>query len=136
VFHFYSGVGQKNSGVGRAHLPPPLCYALDYCNRCNVSLSAISEVKASVDELKATFESRLEQLENFIKQSTSAPNERESVINESVERSWKARNVIIYNVDSCEEKRDVDIVNDPRGLSCLPSSRSRVSDSYWNKNYK
>jgi hypothetical protein len=24
VFHFYSGVGQKNSGVP----PPPLCYAL------------------------------------------------------------------------------------------------------------
>jgi hypothetical protein len=30
VFYFYSGVGQKDSGVGRAHLPPPLCYALDY----------------------------------------------------------------------------------------------------------
>jgi hypothetical protein len=29
VFYFYSGVGQKDSGVGRAHLPPPLCYALD-----------------------------------------------------------------------------------------------------------
>jgi DNA polymerase II small subunit/DNA polymerase delta subunit B len=69
-----------------------------FCDRCNVSLSAISEVKASVDELKATFESRLEQLENLIKQSTSAPNEKESVINESVERSWRARNVIIYNV--------------------------------------
>jgi hypothetical protein len=24
VFYFYSGVGQKDSGVGRAHLPPPL----------------------------------------------------------------------------------------------------------------
>jgi hypothetical protein len=23
VFYFYSGVDQKNSGVGRAHLPPP-----------------------------------------------------------------------------------------------------------------
>jgi hypothetical protein len=23
VFYFYSGVGQKDSGVGRAHLPPP-----------------------------------------------------------------------------------------------------------------
>jgi hypothetical protein len=29
VFYFYSGVGQKDSRVGRAHLPPPpLCYAL------------------------------------------------------------------------------------------------------------
>jgi hypothetical protein len=28
VFYFYSGVGQKDSGVGRAHLAPPLCYAL------------------------------------------------------------------------------------------------------------
>jgi hypothetical protein len=23
VFYFYSGVGQKDSGVGRAHLAPP-----------------------------------------------------------------------------------------------------------------
>jgi hypothetical protein len=23
VFYFYSGVGQKDFGVGRAHLPPP-----------------------------------------------------------------------------------------------------------------
>jgi hypothetical protein len=23
AFYFYSGVGQKDSGVGRAHLPPP-----------------------------------------------------------------------------------------------------------------
>jgi hypothetical protein len=28
VFYFYSGVGQKDTGVGRAHRPPPLCYAL------------------------------------------------------------------------------------------------------------
>jgi hypothetical protein len=29
ITFIYSGVDQKNSGVGRAHLPPPLCYALD-----------------------------------------------------------------------------------------------------------
>jgi hypothetical protein len=30
VFYFYSGVGQKDSGMGRADLPPPpLCYALE-----------------------------------------------------------------------------------------------------------
>jgi uncharacterized protein YjaG (DUF416 family) len=103
-----------------------------------VSLSAISEVKASVDELKATFESRLEQLENLIKQSTSAPNEKESVINESVERSWRARNVIIYNVDSCEEKRDVDIVNDilkvcHASLVVDPGSVARIGTKITNK---
>jgi hypothetical protein len=109
-----------------------------FCDRCNVSLSAISEVKASVDELKAIFESRLEQLENLIKQSTLAPNEKESVINESVERSWRARNVIIYNVDSCEEKRDVDIVNDilkvcHASLVVDPGSVARIGTKITNK---
>jgi hypothetical protein len=28
VFYFYSGVGQKDSGVGRAHLPPPFATPL------------------------------------------------------------------------------------------------------------
>jgi hypothetical protein len=27
VFYFYSGVGQKDFGVGRAHLPPPPPFA-------------------------------------------------------------------------------------------------------------
>jgi hypothetical protein len=28
VFYFYSGVGQKDSGVGRAHLAPPFATPL------------------------------------------------------------------------------------------------------------
>jgi hypothetical protein len=28
VFYFYSRVGQKDSGVGRAHLPPPFAKPL------------------------------------------------------------------------------------------------------------
>jgi hypothetical protein len=30
VFYFYSGVGQKGSGVGPGPPGPPLCYALDF----------------------------------------------------------------------------------------------------------
>jgi hypothetical protein len=29
VFYFYSGVGQKDSGVGRAHLPPPFATPME-----------------------------------------------------------------------------------------------------------
>jgi hypothetical protein len=36
VFYFYSGVGQKDSGVGRAHLPPPFATPLKKCYVINL----------------------------------------------------------------------------------------------------
>jgi hypothetical protein len=33
VFYFYSGVGQKDSGVGRAHLAPPCATPLRFVSR-------------------------------------------------------------------------------------------------------
>jgi hypothetical protein len=48
VFHFYSGVGQKDSGVGRAHLAPPICYALGW--RQQNDLTASKAVERSTRE--------------------------------------------------------------------------------------
>jgi hypothetical protein len=41
VFYFYSGVGQKDSGVGRAHLPPPFATPLP-SNTQKVKLTQLS----------------------------------------------------------------------------------------------
>jgi hypothetical protein len=36
VFYFYSGVGQKDSGVGRAHLAPPFATPMIMIDVCKL----------------------------------------------------------------------------------------------------
>jgi hypothetical protein len=44
VFYFYSGVGQKDSGVGRAHLVPP--FATPLYNRYSI------DFRSDLDQIK------------------------------------------------------------------------------------
>lgn len=84
-----------------------------FCNRCNVAVTAANEVKQLVNELKANIDLRFQQLENLI-QNTVAQSytDKENTINESVERSLRASNIILYNVPVTAGVNDCDLVND------------------------
>lgn len=83
-----------------------------FCNRCNVTVSAVSELKGIINELKDSFNNRFAQLEDLIRVNSVAVNSREEMIDESVERSIRACNVVVYNVKENSQIRDVDFVND------------------------
>lgn len=69
-----------------------------YCNRCNVSISVLTEVKSMIAELKNSVNSRFAEIESLIKTSiTNVEVQKEAILNESVERATKSRNIIIYN---------------------------------------
>ncbi|EFA12429.1 hypothetical protein TcasGA2_TC005240 [Tribolium castaneum] len=84
-----------------------------FCNRCNVTITAISEIKKLVNDIKSSFDERLSKLESLIiNNNTSQAINREEIIAESVDRSARACNVIMYNVKPVANKQDVDVVND------------------------
>ncbi|EFA12433.1 hypothetical protein TcasGA2_TC005244 [Tribolium castaneum] len=85
-----------------------------FCNRCNVTITAISEIKKLVNDIKSSFDERLSKLESLIiNNNTSQAINREEIIAESVDRSARACNVIMYNVKPVANKQDVDVVIDP-----------------------
>lgn len=108
-----------------------------FCNRCNVTVAAVSELKTLVSDLKASFENRLSQLESLIITKNSTTN-NEEIINESVERSLRASNVILYNVQENPAVHEVDIANDileiiDPSLVVLPENVSRIGKAMENK---
>lgn len=80
-----------------------------FCNPCNVTLTAVSEIKVLVNEMKESFDNRLAKLETLIRENSKVQ-DREEVIDESVERSIRACNVVLYNVK--ESSEDASVVND------------------------
>jgi hypothetical protein len=68
----------------------------NFCNRCNVTISAVSEVKTMINDLKQSFDTRLENFESLIKSNAlQTLDQKEDTINESVERSIRSWNVVL-----------------------------------------
>jgi hypothetical protein len=57
VFYFYSAVGQKDSGVGRAHLAPPLLRPWFLYKQPNVTMTPehIMQTRSTQSILKRVF---------------------------------------------------------------------------------
>lgn len=119
-----------------------------FCNRCNITLSAVTEVKNLVNELKETFDKRLQQIETvmstLISSNRSYQNNTENIISESVDRSLRACNLVFYNVpeanpNSSDFSNDVTTINDilelcdPKLVVC-PESVSRIGKFDTQKN--
>lgn len=84
-----------------------------FCNRCHVSITAISDVRVMINELKTSFDERLNKIEDLIKSNVSnSPIDKDSIINESVERALRAANIIIYNVPEFTDSGDSNSVDD------------------------
>jgi hypothetical protein len=84
-----------------------------FCNRCNVTISAVSEVKTMINDLKQSFDTRLENFESLIKSNAlQTLDQKEDTINESVERSICSCNVVLYNVPESTSDDDFNLAND------------------------
>ncbi|KAB0805597.1 hypothetical protein PPYR_02567 [Photinus pyralis] len=84
-----------------------------FCNRCNVSLAAIADIKSMVNDLELAFESRIEKLENLITENTTQSlSSKEDTINEAVDRLNRSLNVVLYNVPETPAINDCDFAND------------------------
>lgn len=88
-----------------------------FCNQCKTTMSSLQQMKALISELQSSVERRLEKIEHLIGQNKLEPLHREELIQESVERTLRASNVIMYNVPENNGVRDVDIANDI--LECI-----------------
>jgi hypothetical protein len=111
----------------------------NFCNRCNVTISAVSEVKTMINELKQSFDTRLENLESLIKSNAlQTLDQKEDTINESVERSIRSCNVVLYNVPESTSDDDFNLANDilkvlDPSLAAMPDDMSRIGNSKSNK---
>ena len=83
------------------------------CNRCSVSLSAASELKTIINKLSESLDARLTKIESSLA-SVSSPSvsQQEEIIQESVDRSLRAYNVILTNVPENSNVSDVELAND------------------------
>jgi hypothetical protein len=110
-----------------------------FCNRCNVTISAVSEVKTMINDLKQSFDSRFENLESLIKSNAlQTLDQKEDTINESVERSIRSCNVVLYNVPESTSDDDFNLANDilevlDPSLAVMPDDVSRIGNSKGNK---
>lgn len=82
------------------------------CNRCNVTLSSVAELRKSIEDIKSAMEERLTHIESLISTVSISPTDKEELLSESAERSTRANNVILTNVPETPNTRDVDIAND------------------------
>lgn len=88
-------------------------------------------MKNMVLELQSSVENRLGKIESLFHTSQNDILQRESIIQESVERALRASNVILYNVPEKNDVKDVDIANDilecvdPSAVVC-PDNVSRI----------
>lgn len=89
-----------------------------FCNHCNFTITLIGNIKSKIDDMQKLFDNRFDQLEAQINAVKSPDGSRLSTVNpeesidESVERSIRASNVIVYNVEESVEKSDVEVAND------------------------
>lgn len=89
------------------------------CNQCRSSLDNINEMKLVINSLKTSMDSRLKKIEDFINSSQVEQHlQQENIIQEAVERSLRAKNVILYNVP--EGTEDCILANDI--LECIDLS--------------
>jgi hypothetical protein len=75
----------------------------------------VSEIKTLVNEMKEPFDNRLAQLESLIRENSKVQ-DRGEVIDESVERSIRACNIILYNVKESSHPEDVTVANGLLGV--------------------
>jgi hypothetical protein len=106
-----------------------------FCNRCNVTISAVSEVKTMINDLKQSFDTRLENFESLIKSNVlQTLDQKEDTINESVERSIRSCSVVLYNVPESTSDDDFNLANDilevlDPSLAVMPDDVSRIGNS-------
>jgi hypothetical protein len=104
-----------------------------------VTISAVSEVKTMINDLKQSFDSRFENLESLIKSNAlQTLDQKEDTINESVERSIRSCNVVLYNVPESTSDDDFNLANDilevlDPSLAVMPDDVSRIGNSKGNK---
>lgn len=82
------------------------------CNRCDVVISSAKRIETLVESLKTSVEERMIKMEELLSANFLKPHDREIMLNESVERSWKAANVILTNVPENAKIPDVTLAND------------------------
>lgn len=82
-----------------------------FCNRCNVFLKQNAEIKSMITDMKASFEQRYAELEIKLL-SQDKVIKSENVITESVARSLRVSNIIIYHVPPDPNNDDCAMVND------------------------
>lgn len=124
--------GDEISFLSKAHSPNIKVF----CNRCSVTLSATAELKTLISELKSSFDQRLSALENAvlsIPQSANVVN-KEEMLRESIERAWRANNLIFSNVPENSSTPDAPFIDelleiiDPL-IIVNPSKISRIGKS-------
>lgn len=82
------------------------------CNKCSSNIAIANDLKQIVLDLKLAMETRLSALENSLTATVVSPRQREEIIQESVDRSLRASNIIMANVPESDAKQEVDVVND------------------------
>ena len=82
------------------------------CNRCESYMSSLSKITTSIDNIKTTLETRLDKIESLINSSVFNRSADEDLITESVQRSLRAKNIILANVPENSGLADVDVAND------------------------
>ena len=82
------------------------------CNNCESNLTAINDLKKHLLEIQAAFESRLTAIETALSVPRVEVDQQEELIQESVERTLRAINVILVNVPENPSVPDVIVANE------------------------
>lgn len=82
------------------------------CNQCKTTLNSLNEMKTMISTLQNTIFARLDNVESLLHGASLIPSAREEIIQESVERSLRASNIILYNVPENPDVGDDIIAND------------------------
>ena len=82
------------------------------CNRCNAELASFNKIMSSIETIKSSLETRLDSIEKIINTASISPSNKEEIISESVDRSLRAKNIILLNVPENSGRSDVDLAND------------------------
>lgn len=83
-----------------------------FCNQCKITVTTLSQMKKMIADLKSTVDTRLRSIETLVQSSKLCVAEKEEIIEEAVERSIRASNVILYNVPEDPNENDATIAND------------------------
>lgn len=108
------------------------------CNKCRSVADSLAEIKSLMTEFQTSFDKRLKLLENSNMSGQLSAPQKEELIEECVDRSIRAANVIVFNVPESKDNNDVDQVNDvleqidPSAVAC-PDDVTRFGKSTQNK---
>ena len=81
------------------------------CNRCSVTLFGFNEIKELIAYVKTSVDECFCKLEHAVNNLSISPFARLTIIQESVERSLRAANIILLNVPENPEASDTIVTN-------------------------